>query len=1050
MIMNEQDSVVFNDQDSSHDINDMAPELPEAELYAAQSAAAEHDFQVFEQSRIISEHGYSLFPGKKFNRFAFNSDNAIQMPSHSVMKSNNSINTRIAANVSDTDSGDQSTGGDFLISGSRRKRTKFGGLLTNDTAQVEINQIFPPFTPFAEEAVVVNEPQDEGFNSSSSSDSPRSLPNAIRNGYANLTNGNVGGGVSSEDNDFLTAVVPSRMANDERIEFFSDEKPDPSAEEGIDTSTIGGFKTMIGSDRKVIPSYFKKGGSFRDLAELGFNPNAKTIDLSKRTPKKSKTPVSFDLSSPAKGAVRALFKSGPVKHSPVKPDKKKTDQKLKAKKSGKFGKPSPKTAKGLNRKGVKVSAKKLTTQQSKAIAAVKKRLQLSKKKKSSDVWCICRKPHGGRFMICCDKCNEWFHGSCVKVSLAEGKLMAKSGAEYICPKCKPKAPKVQPAKANISVKKSEEMQPVKLPDKTPGKSTNLDSNVSKQTQSTVKSRSAFSKMGLFDIGLPARKVVITRKAETKVTKPSEVNLGGDEKKDSFAMLLKRKKLEKAKNNVTLLKVSRRSSTVPVKKKVAPKSAPRPAVKKEEQPESSSDETPIRRTTRSQAEDRKPEKENDSKTGVDVKETLVNVMESKETVTKAEDLKTQEESITTTNKQEETKAAPKQLEAIGAKRKGSLKKGNPKKGAVPRKEIKSGSEASGQEESKTDSETDSPSSEKRILRRSSKIDAPEADISATPEPKSVEEKPVPKPSTSVENAIKLQPGGINKTKKRALLKATLIKNKSLLNKQLMQMKAALGIDKGDNKSDEKKEENDPELEDKSSVKDSKSRRKRPPDDDESQSGGSSGSAGPARGSRGAAGSAGPSTGSSQGGKSPRNRSGKKDDNSKSARRSSPRKKSDYSVLNTCRPLFASYELYEIANGFQTKNSDTISMISTIDFINEIEPLKYWTNDLDSVIQDTDSPVNLRNKSEQFQTNFGLTNNEFSTLCLCVQSYSNLTYFHKQLLSSIFSQVQIRMIALTCLLQFYLIQLKTSPQHSSPAFKSRSFINVYSSQYSEMLS
>lgn len=33
------------------------------------------------------------------------------------------------------------------------------------------------------------------------------------------------------------------------------------------------------------------------------------------------------------------------------------------------------------------------------------------------VYCICRKPYKeGDFMIHCDKCKEWFHGNCVKVT----------------------------------------------------------------------------------------------------------------------------------------------------------------------------------------------------------------------------------------------------------------------------------------------------------------------------------------------------------------------------------------------------------------------------------------------------------------------------------------------------------------------------------------------------------------------------------------------------------------------------------------------------------
>ena len=30
-----------------------------------------------------------------------------------------------------------------------------------------------------------------------------------------------------------------------------------------------------------------------------------------------------------------------------------------------------------------------------------------------DEYCICRGPYNNRFMICCDECDEWYHGTCV-------------------------------------------------------------------------------------------------------------------------------------------------------------------------------------------------------------------------------------------------------------------------------------------------------------------------------------------------------------------------------------------------------------------------------------------------------------------------------------------------------------------------------------------------------------------------------------------------------------------------------------------------------------
>lgn len=53
----------------------------------------------------------------------------------------------------------------------------------------------------------------------------------------------------------------------------------------------------------------------------------------------------------------------------------------------------------------------------------------------SALYCICRQPHNNRFMICCDRCEEWFHGDCVGISEARGRLLERNGEDYICPHC---------------------------------------------------------------------------------------------------------------------------------------------------------------------------------------------------------------------------------------------------------------------------------------------------------------------------------------------------------------------------------------------------------------------------------------------------------------------------------------------------------------------------------------------------------------------------------------------------------------------------------------
>ncbi|KAG5678568.1 hypothetical protein PVAND_008231 [Polypedilum vanderplanki] len=55
------------------------------------------------------------------------------------------------------------------------------------------------------------------------------------------------------------------------------------------------------------------------------------------------------------------------------------------------------------------------------------------------LWCICKQPHNNRFMICCDKCEEWFHGTCVNVTKNMGKEMEKQDIKWHCPNCKSNA-----------------------------------------------------------------------------------------------------------------------------------------------------------------------------------------------------------------------------------------------------------------------------------------------------------------------------------------------------------------------------------------------------------------------------------------------------------------------------------------------------------------------------------------------------------------------------------------------------------------------------------
>ncbi|KAM7362521.1 protein partner of snf isoform 2-T2 [Cochliomyia hominivorax] len=70
------------------------------------------------------------------------------------------------------------------------------------------------------------------------------------------------------------------------------------------------------------------------------------------------------------------------------------------------------------------------------------------------LWCICRQPHNNRFMICCDVCEDWFHGTCVSITKAMGLEMEQKGIDWTCPKCiKKQEEKKQPKITEMLIKK---------------------------------------------------------------------------------------------------------------------------------------------------------------------------------------------------------------------------------------------------------------------------------------------------------------------------------------------------------------------------------------------------------------------------------------------------------------------------------------------------------------------------------------------------------------------------------------------------------------------
>ena len=53
----------------------------------------------------------------------------------------------------------------------------------------------------------------------------------------------------------------------------------------------------------------------------------------------------------------------------------------------------------------------------------------------SDLFCVCRGYEDGRFMICCDSCDEWYHGECIGIDETERKKYLETDILFICPFC---------------------------------------------------------------------------------------------------------------------------------------------------------------------------------------------------------------------------------------------------------------------------------------------------------------------------------------------------------------------------------------------------------------------------------------------------------------------------------------------------------------------------------------------------------------------------------------------------------------------------------------
>lgn len=56
----------------------------------------------------------------------------------------------------------------------------------------------------------------------------------------------------------------------------------------------------------------------------------------------------------------------------------------------------------------------------------------SDEESDSGPYCICRGPDNHRWMICCETCEDWFHGECINITKDVGESLIE---KFICPKC---------------------------------------------------------------------------------------------------------------------------------------------------------------------------------------------------------------------------------------------------------------------------------------------------------------------------------------------------------------------------------------------------------------------------------------------------------------------------------------------------------------------------------------------------------------------------------------------------------------------------------------
>ncbi|NWS54425.1 PHF3 protein, partial [Chunga burmeisteri] len=191
---------------------------------------------------------------------------------------------------------------------------------------------------------------------------------------------------------------------------------------------------------------------------------------------------------------------------------------------------------------------------------------------------FCKKPHGNRFMVGCGRCDDWFHGDCVGLSLSQAQQMGEEDKEYVCVKCCAEEDKkmecfdqgVPDTQVKLEIHREEkaiECEKLGMSKQTPTCNLNVTTERTKQTEDTGKhkvkifrresgdgknlseSRDSDMKKGQH---VPARKgsqtaVIPRRSPEDKNEKISKESLSAVERSTKSGSVHEKQEIKKKKN-----------------------------------------------------------------------------------------------------------------------------------------------------------------------------------------------------------------------------------------------------------------------------------------------------------------------------------------------------------------------------------------------------------------------------------------------------------------------------------------------------------------------